>query len=76
MVFYAFGSLLFGFALVAALVATAGNFIHYRAQMVAALRTLSLGGIHRPTMAASSPSGLPLKARLDRPARPAPHLAA
>ena len=38
MVFYAIGSLLFGIALVAALATILADFVHYRAQMLAALR--------------------------------------
>lgn len=71
---YVAGSLLFAFALVAALAVIAASFAHYRVQMVAALRTLSLDGIHEP--AKRRPSGLSLTPRLDRPALPARRLAA
>ncbi len=78
MVFYAIGSLLFVLALVAALGVIAANFVHYRAQMLAALRTLSLDSIHehKPTAFIPYPSGPAVRARLDRPGRPAPRLAA
>jgi hypothetical protein len=82
MVFYAIGSLLFGSALICALAVTFVTFTQYRVQMVAALRTLSLDGVHGPksTAITLSPSGLAVRARRAlpdrRPARPAPHLAA
>ncbi len=76
--FYLAGSLLFAFALVAALGTIIANFVHYRAQMVAALRTLSLDGLYERerTALAPAPSGLAVMARRDRPVRPAPQLAA
>lgn len=75
---YAAGSLLFAFALVSALIVIVANFLQYRAQMVAALRTLRLDGIHETRMSPRpSPSGLAVMPRPDRrPVRPAPHLAA
>jgi hypothetical protein len=78
MVFYAIGSLLFGVALVAALATIIGNFVHYRAQMLAALRSLSLDSIHghKPAAIAPYPVGPAVNARRDRPVRPAPRLAA
>ena len=78
MVFYAIGSFLFIVALAAALSVTVANFVHYRAQMLAALRTLSLDSIHEPKTAARSPypAGPAVRVRLDRPGRPAPRLAA
>lgn len=78
MVFYAIGSLLFGVALVAALATIFADFVHYRAQMLAALRSLSLDGIHghKPTAAAPYPVGAAVSGRRDRPVRPAPRLAA
>lgn len=54
--FYAAGSLLFAFALAAALVVIVMSFARHGAQMVAALRTLSLDGIHEHSrVAAPSP---------------------
>ncbi|MBO9582307.1 MAG: hypothetical protein J7498_15575 [Sphingobium sp.] len=78
MVFYAIGSLLFGFALAAALATIIANFVHYRAQMLAALRTLSLDSVHdrKSTAFAPYPPGTAVRVRLDRPGRPAPRLAA
>ena len=78
MVFYAIGSLLFGVALVAALATIFADFVHYRAQMLAALRSLSLDGIHahKPTAATPYPVGPAVSGRRDRPVRPAPRLAA
>ncbi len=78
MVFSAIGSLLFGVALVAALATIGANFVHYQAQMLAALRSLSLDGIHGHTPAATAPYpvGSAVKARRDRLVRPAPRLAA
>ncbi len=75
---YAAGSLLFAFALVSALGVIFASFLQYRAQMVAALRTLRLDGIHETRMSARpSPSGLAVMPRRNRrPVRPAPHLAA
>lgn len=78
MVFYAVGSLLFGVALVSALATILANFVQYRAQMLAALRSLSLDGIHghKPAAAAPYPVGPAISVRRDRPVRPAPRLAA
>lgn len=78
MVFYAIGSLLFSVALIAASSVIVSNFVRYRAQMLAALRTLSLDGVHEPKTAARSPypEGPAVRVRLDRPGRPAPRLAA
>ncbi|MBO9671588.1 MAG: hypothetical protein J7485_13855 [Sphingobium sp.] len=78
MVFYAIGSLLFVAALVAASSVIIANFVHYRAQMLAALRTLSLDSVHehKPTAFDPYPSGPAVRTRLDRPGRPAPRLAA
>lgn len=78
MVFYAIGSLLFVVAVVAASSVIVADFVRYRAQMLAALRTLSLDSIHEPKMAASAPypAGPAVRVRLDRPGRPAPRLAA
>ncbi len=78
---YVAGSLLFAVASMCALLVTFMTFAQYRAQMIAALRTLSLDGVHepRPSTFAPDPSGL-VRARLAhpdrRPGRPAPHLAA
>lgn len=76
--FYLAGSLLFAVALMSALAVTFIMFAQYRAQMLAALRTLSLDGIHgaQRSPVASAPSGLAIRARQDRPGRPAPYLAA
>lgn len=78
MFFYAISSLLFIVALIAAASAITATFVQYRAQMLAALRTLSLDSIHQPKTAASAPYpvGPSVRARLDRPGRPAPRLAA
>jgi hypothetical protein len=73
MLFYVIGSLLFASALVLALAVIVANLTHYREQMMAALRTLSLDGIHaqpKPLAASTAfraPSVRPMAARL-RPA--------
>lgn len=46
--FYVAGSLLFVFALACAVAVTAMMFTRHWPQMIAALRTLSLDGIHHP----------------------------
>lgn len=48
--FYAVGSLLFAFTLIAALSVIAVNLLHYRTKMVAALRMLSLDGLAPPAV--------------------------
>ena len=79
---YIAGSLLFASALICALAVTFMTFAQYRTRMVAALRTLSLDGIHERNQLASAfdPSGAAVRARLahpdHRPVRPAPRLAA
>jgi len=61
MLFYVIGSLLFGFGMLLALGVIAANLKQYRAQMIAALRTLSLDSVHSaPRVEAVTP----------RPARP------
>ena len=72
--FYAAGSLLFAFALVAALIVIVMSFARHGAQMVAALRTLSLDGVHgRSRVAMPSPlvpapsAGLAVRALPVRP---------
>ncbi len=75
---YVAGSLLIAFALIGALAVLFTTFAHYRAQMFAALRTLNLDGIYEREKVAIArrPSGPAISARLDRPVRPAPRLAA
>jgi len=60
MFFYVTGSLLFMAAMACALTATFMTFRHYRGQMIAALRTLSLDGIHarEPVAIARRSAGL------------------
>ena len=75
---YVAGSLLIALALISALAALFTTFVQYRAQMFAALRTLSLDSAYERKLAAPAPYplGPAVSARLDRPVRPAPRLAA
>jgi hypothetical protein len=68
---YAAGSLLFAFALVAAIAVIAGQVLAYRKPMVAALRTLRLDGTrtHTPRGPMRTTSAPVLSYRPVRPAR-------
>lgn len=71
MTFYAVGSLLFTFGLVAALAVIAVNLAHYRGKMIRALRALSLDGIYPPaslgpTLRAPAPASAAIKLRPER----------
>lgn len=46
--FYALGSIIFILAMAAAILVMIANFAHYRHAMMAALRSLSLDGLHVP----------------------------
>jgi len=75
MTFYAVGSLLFVFGLLAALAVIAANLVHYRGKMMKALRALSLDGIYPPSSLGPALRA-PMPAADAITLRPAPRLAA
>ena len=69
MLLYAVGSLLFGFAMLFAAGVIVTGIMQYHAQMVAALRTLSLDGVHDRSRSVATPSSTDLTFR-KAPVRP------